>query len=655
MNKLKFSVSDDGSRAVWSADGLPVSGYESGDFWRLFMDDNYEREMPVHSSEQKGKLVKTSDGFDVVYDGLVGETGRHFDVKFTVHIKTTEKELVFTSEIENHDTARVNEAQVPFIDFKYVCDKNRENDVLYRPNGLGERLENPWKKIEKYHTEYMSADYSEIWSSLVYPRPANMAWYGLESAGHFLYIARHNTDRLCAFNVGINPRKADPRLIFTIAHYPFAKQGETMDTAEVVVSLVKGDWRCGSDEYGAWARKNFYHPCKKPQWVHNFTGWQRIILRHQYGEVFWKYEDLPRLYQEGKQYGLDTLLVFGWWKGRFDNGYPVYEPDDALGGAEELKKAIAEVQSLGGRVILYTNGMLIDMVTDYYKKTGYRICTRDIDGNPYIDHYQFSNKGTVLRNFGYKCFAKACMSCPEWGDRLLYNGKVKLSFNPDAIFYDQVGGHHSWLCFDESHPHGNRYDEDPKYRREMFKKMRTQLYADKALGTETTVDLFASYIDYHHGCDAGNCITPTAFPQLFVRTFPEVIMTDRWMHDERESKGNTKNTSHFKAHLNNAFAMGYRFDVSIYRGRVIGVAGVPEHAAHLKMLLELKEKYHEFFYEGRYVLDDLPEVPDGVLFSEFVHNDKKLYVFANLSDKPLSFEAIGKKVTLEPYGVYCTL
>lgn len=655
MNKLRFEVSPDGSRAKWSADGLPVSNYENADFWRIFMDDNYEREMPVHSSQQKGEVVKTADGFDVVYNGLVGETGRRFDVKFTVHVKVTDKEIIFTSDIENHDKARVNEAQVPFVDFAYVCDKNRDNDVLYRANGLGERIENPWKAIERYHTEYMSADYSEIWSSLVYPRPANMAWYGLESAGHFLYIARHNTDRLCAFNVGINPRNTDPRLIFTIAHYPFAKTGETMDTAEVVISLVEGDWRYGSDEYSAWARETFFKPCEKPQWVHNMTGWQRVILRHQYGEVFWKYEDLPRLYKEGKEYGIDTLLVFGWWKGRFDNGYPVYEPDDALGGAEGLKKAIAEIQSIGGRVILYTNGILMDMVTDFYKDIGHRICTKDIDGNPFIDHYQFSNKGTVLRNFGYKSFVKACMSCTEWGDRLLHNGKVKLSFGTDGIFYDQIGGHHNWLCFDESHPHGNRYDEEPKYRRETFKRMRTLLSGDKALGTETTVDLFASYIDYHHGCDAGNFITPTAFPQMFVRTFPEIIMTDRWIHDERRSTGNTKFDSNFKAHLNNAFVMGYRFDVSIYRGRVIGIAGVPEFANHVKMLLETKEKYHDFFYAGKYVLDDLPKLPDGVAFSEFVHDGKKLYVFANMKDKAVSFEALGKSVSLEPYGVHCTL
>ena len=75
------------------------------------------------------------------------------------------------------------------------------------------------------------------------------------------------------------------------------------------------------------------------------------------------------------------ILLFAWWKEGMDNGYPNYEPDPALGGTEKLKKAITEINSLGGIVILYANGHLIDVSTDFYKKAGIKYTMKDIEKN----------------------------------------------------------------------------------------------------------------------------------------------------------------------------------------------------------------------------------------------------------------------------------
>lgn len=646
-NKLNFNLNDQANRITWFANELPLSNQEQADFWRIHMDDDYQREILIPSSIQTGKVKELSDGSDITYDSLVDETGRHYDVKLTIHIRQRVEEIEMWAEIENQDNARVNELQLPFIDLSSICDKERKNDVLYRSRGLGERLENPWEKLDKYHTEYMAADYREIWSPLLYPRPSNMAWFGVESAGHFLYVGRHDLElRTCVFNAGINPRNTDPRLILTICHYPLTLKGESVECAHNIISLQEGDWRNGSDIYGSWARMHWFVPANKPQWVKNFTGWQRIILRHQYGEVFWKYEDLPQLYKDGLKYGLDMLMVFGWWKGRFDNGYPIYEPDPLLGGEAELIKAIKEIQAMGGRVALYTNGVLMDVKSDYYKETGYKISRKDIDGNEYLDHYQFANSGTILRTFGYKTFAEACQATDEWHDKLLENGKIKLSFDPDSIFYDQIGGHHCWLCFDKTHKHGNRGDLDPKYRADNFKAMRGLLTGDKALGSETTVDIFAPYLDYHHGCDLGNWYAENAFPQLYLRTFPETIMTNRFIHDERTD---------YILQLNYAFVMGYRFDVSIYRGRVIGIDGMKTYANHIKKLIDLKEKYHRFFYEGKFVVNTIYSLPENIIMTEYEYKEEVLFVFMNKDHTTCTFEVDGHAITLEGDDVYCML
>lgn len=631
-NELKITWGENGDSYVMAAPGTPLSNAPESDFFRLMIDDGYLKEITIPSHLQKGEVSRNGNTTSIHYKELVDGTGRQFKVDFTVYAKESEEGITFSSKIDNQDDVRVNEVQLPFLDFASFCDEDKSKDVLYRCKGMGERTPEPWTALESGHTEYMSADYREIWTPLMYPRPSSMPWHGLESNGYFFYMGRHSQAyHTCVMNVGRNPRGTDSRLCFSICHFPLVQKGEVLETADVLVRIAKGDWRDGSQIYRAWAEKDWFKPRKKKAWVENFTGWQRIILRHQYGEVFWKYKDLVDVYEHGKKYGIDTINVFGWWKGRFDNGYPLYEPDDALGGEEELKKAITEVRRRGGNIILYTNGVLMDVKSDFYKEKGLDVAMIDLDGNPLNDHYQFSNQGTLLRTFGYKTFVQACNGTDAWKEQLLHNGRVKLSMKPNAIFFDQIGGHRCALCFNTNHKHGNRGDLEPFYRMENFKALNELLEDDEAIGTECTVDIYDPYMDYHHGCDYGNWYEYNAFPQLYLNTFPETILTNRRIHDERKD---------YKLQLNYVLFCGYRFDVCIYRGRFVDMAGCPGYAEKVKELLAFKEKYHRFFYPAHFKMEENPELPFSVQMAEYVSGDEKLYLFFNgkAEDEEISFQ-----------------
>ncbi|MBQ8356674.1 MAG: hypothetical protein IJX39_02580 [Clostridia bacterium] len=655
-NKLIFSVNQKGNAATWRAEGLPTKETAGGDFWRMMTDDGYYREMLIYSSQQTAKSVTVAgDTTTIVYDGLVSTDGRRFDIGLTLTAQEGPDGLTFGAVVDNHDKARVNELEYPYVDFSTVCDMDRARDVLIRPNGLGEQLEDPWHALMSAHTEYMSADYLEVKSTLRYPRPASMAWMGVESAGHFFYLGRHDPrTRACCLLCALPPRGEEgERLALAMCHYPFAKRGETVELPPVVAALSEGDFREGSRRYRAFADSTFYHPHPAPKWVTEMRGWQRIILRHQYGEIFWKYEDLPRLYLEGKESGLDTLLVFGWWKGRFDNGYPHYEVDEELGGADALRNAIAEVQRLGGRVILYNNGILIDKQSDFYKKHGHEVANIDIDGNEMEDHYKFENNGTVLRNYGYKSFVRACQATQEWQDVMVRNGRMKLSFGADAIFYDQLGSSIT-LCFNEKHKHGPRPDDSAVYRIENIDACRALLGEGQAIGTECTNDIISGAIDFIHGCERGcylkDKLHDTAngiFPAMFRHTFPETVMTNRRVHDCREG---------FRDELNFAFVNGHRFDVSVYRGRKIGIKGVSEYAAHIKKLNALKDRYADFFFGGRFIYDTVPETLSGhVYFGEFAANGQHLLALANDKDVEAVVKVSGKIHTVPPHEVACMI
>lgn len=623
-NLLKFAWNEKGNRYCMTAEETPVANPEKADFFRIMIDDDYLREITVPSHLQEGSVTKEGNKTTIFYPQLVDETGRVFHVELTVYIENTGDDIRFSSRVTNHDKVRVNEVQLPFLDFSMVADVNRENDVLYRSRGMGERIKNPWEVLEKDHTEYMAADYKEVWSPLMYPRPSSMAWMGLQSGKKFLYIGRHDHPfHTCVMNAGKNARGEEPRLIFTICHFPLVLENETINTAEVVVSMFDGDWRDGAKKYRDWANSTWWTKRERKEWVTNFTGWQRVILRHQYGEVFWKYKDLLQVYENGKKYGIDTIMVFGWWKGRFDNGYPLYEPDDELGGEKELKRVIAEIQSRGGNIILYTNGVLMDVQSDFYKEHGKDVVMIDLDGNPLLDHYQFANQGTLLRVFGYKTFGQACNGTELWKEKLLHNGRVKLAMGPKSIFYDQIGGHRCSLCFNKEHKHGNRGDLEPQYRIENFKAINELLSGDEALGTETTVDIFDPYMDYHHGCDFGNWYDKNVYPQIYLHTFPETIVTNRFLHDER---------SDYRLQLNYVLLCGYRFDICIYRGRYVDMDSLKGYANQVKRILEFKEKYHRFFYPTKFCMEELPELPETVLMSEYIFEEERLILMLNVEE-----------------------
>lgn len=654
-NKLVFSLSEDASSAVWTLPGTDLRSTDRGDFWRIIADDGYHMEITVRSSLQKGSVVCEGSETVVTYDSLLSDEGIEINASLILTVRKTDGGLEFLSRIVNRGDVRINELEYPYVDMNRLVGE-RKDDILYRPRGLGERIVNPWKALEEAHTEYMSSDYNEIKSTIMYPRPATMTWMGVQSGKYFLYIGKHDSrTHACCLLSAIQPREAsEPRLVNAICQYPFATKGEDLTLSPVFVSMFEGDWRGGSDIYSSFARKTYFDPVTPRKWVQGMSGWQRIILRHQYGEIFFKYADLPRLYLEGKRYGLDTLLVFGWWKGRFDNGYPHYEIDEELGGEQGLKDAIAEVQRLGGHVILYNNGILIDKNTDFYREHSLDAPKKDIDGNEYLMNYKFENNGTYLRNYGYKTFVEACQATDVWYDTLEKNGRMKLSFDPDSIFYDQIGGV-CRLCFNKEHKHGPRPDDELHFRRENLDKLRSMLKDEQAIGTECTNDSVCGRVDYIHGCDYGNSYRATKnssvkghFPQMFRRSFPEIIMTNRFIHDCRKG---------WKNDLNHAFIQGFRYDVALFRCRKIGIGSMPEYGEHLEKIMKLKEEYSRFFYDraARYVCDTELSLPSEIKYCEYVNGDERMFALRNDSEQAVTFTLFDKEITLEGYGITCVL
>lgn len=633
---LKYDESTNGIALSYKDSLLKTD--DSGDFFRIMLDDGVYRELTVKAKDQSSPIVSHKNNeLNIEYKNLKAVDGKIYSVGLLLIIKKDKNGFSFNATVKNNDkTVRVNELQYPCFSFSSLFSNQKETDALLVPEGLGRKIENPWTYAkEKCHTEYFAAEYNEISYhqpyAMTYPFPLSMSWFGVQSNGKFLCLARLDERfRTCALNLFNTPRHCDDRVILSVSQYPAVLCGESISVGESHLEVFDNGWRDAAAFYGEWAKK-WYKPYDKPDWVKNLSGWERVTLRHQYGEIYYKYTDLFKIWQNCKAAGLDGILIFGWWKGGMDNKYPIYEIDDELGGEKELKKAIADIRADGGRVLLYSQGVLIDTASDYYKGIGKSVARKDIDGNTYKEFYKFSNDGTLLNGFGYKTFASACQASDDWKKHLLEIGKYKLSFNPDCIFYDQVGGHLPKPCFDKTHKHGNRIDDEAVYRRENLDAIHSLLTGEQVAGTENTVDCFSQYFQFHHGHMCGTCFSDEAFPQMFRQTFPEEIVSNRLLHDDRDD---------MQEQLNYAFVNGLILDVCIYRGRIKILCDLPKYFDAVKKLLAVKRKYSEFFYGGKYELTEDYILPKDVYVGEYHSNGKVGFAVWNNSDKQ-------EKVTLK--------
>ena len=620
--RLAFEIEQDAGGAAYIIDGKKADAITGAEFWRLILDDGLKKEIPVISSMQKGRVKKQGDALLIEYQSLMSEYGDTYPVHFTVRIDVADGMLRFTPTVENLDSkVRVNECFCPMADFNSVCGP-KEKDVLYWPQGPGARYVNPWQMMEDKAPAYYSHDERETFMNLVYPR-ASMSWFGIQSAGGFLYMARYDKDmRLCFLSV--RHRIHEQNLSLCIDHWPMALPGETLQLPSSVVGMLDGDWREGAKVYRRWADDNFFKAPNVDPWVRELTGFQRIIMRSQYGEDYYTPKDLPAMYEAGAKYGIHTLFLFAWWKGGMDRDYPYYE--EAYPGAfKDLADNIKKVQQMGGRVILECNCHFLDPQVDYYEKFGHEVEILDINGDPLAKYFVYNGRGELREKLGQKLFYLACTGAPRWRDQLMSQIRLLDSLGADCLFADCFGFCPYQPCFNTAHDHGNRVDQEWIYHRMFFGEASSLAYDHgKAFATEGVTDIAGVYTQFMHGNIAADFkIKTNDYPQMFAYTFPELIFTERNIYSS---------DGRFDRQLRNALTMGARLDAQLWVCRA-DISKDPKYARMIGWYTQQLNDHAEFFYKGRFTVIDTSELPYYIKRTEWLSEDgsKVMRVLYNAS------------------------
>jgi uncharacterized protein DUF6259 len=437
---------------------------ELADSFRLFAPTASRSYSPVLGARNMAaSITKSADGksLTIVWRDLESEYLGKLDTVLTGKITLQGAEASFDMEVDNHSKYSIATVEWPIIG---ALSRPRSSDTLKRLNfSYGTGLEtNLYPHFQNDHGYYGTS----------YPMQMSAGRYTMVlGKDEGLYIGTHDTSSneitryLFELKPGYSgafedwvPRSAEisghpVRISAAIEHYPFAAPGETFTLATIVLSPFQGDWHHGADVYRKWHDTWFRRPIT-PDWAQGVHSWQQIQINSAEDDLRTPYRDLPKRAQEAARNGISAIQLVGWNDGGQDRGNPSHDTDPRLGSYQDLKDAIAKIETMGVHVILFNKYTWADVTTPRYKTELYKHMAVDPNDATYIYHgYQYQTP-EQLADINTRRLAVACLNDRYWLDLSAKEFRKSIDLGASGILYDEVQ-HHGGAdyCFSPNHGH----------------------------------------------------------------------------------------------------------------------------------------------------------------------------------------------------------
>ena len=588
----KFSafISDDGTLvSLKQADGFEL--VKPNKLWTLCLETEDCQEVEAVSVGLPEISVE-DDNFTLKYIGVCGHNNQQYDVNVEIFGRVCGGKLHLSIEVANEDACVVRECRFPIIKLSDEAEKFAWRNS--RQAGTVHPSIAEWKS-EKLNAAPGYQGLDELFKREILHYPGKMATtnsFVLDGGTHGVYFGSHDKSFQITFHIA-QANTADKSVDMMMVKLPFLKRGTVFKCDDFILAPYTGSWHKGADIYREFLKNNIpISECHER--TRFFTGWERLILRTQYGENLFTYRDLPAVAAELKECGVDALLIFGWHKGGHDNDYPNYCVSESLGGFEEFKKAISEVKKLGIHVNLYSNGQLIDRTSEFYRSgAGQRSAIRDIRGVEECQRWGFSGRGIYNSYFGGRTLSRACPCADEMTQKLYEFIDLAVELGADGVFFDQLGSGDP-ICFSPDHGHEVPFTKIMTARRDMLLKLRDYAHSKGlTIGIEHASDITAGCVDYVHSFPGGAAVKgkivdgvkpfiPTDF-EYFRYIFPEAKISNREIRDDND----------IERRVNRMLLFDLQCDVEIKRCRAT-IGTTPHYKKYLTSALQFKKRNRRY-------------------------------------------------------------
>ena len=244
------------------------------------------------------------------------------------------------------------------------------------------------------------------------------------------------------------------RIEFYTTHFPFLQPGETGALHPIVLLPYVGSWHRGVDCYKKW-RETWFRPPPSPEWARQVHSWQQIHINSPEDDLLCRYEDLVKYGEDCARHGVAAIQLTGWTVGGQDRGNPSHDSEPRLGTRKQLRDAIAAIQAMGVRVVLFNKYTWSDVSQEWFRRELVRHAAKD----PYGDFLVFPGyryqTPTSLSDINTRRLVPMCAISADWRAIATSEFEKVLDLGADGMLYDECH-HHGDIyryCFDPDHGH----------------------------------------------------------------------------------------------------------------------------------------------------------------------------------------------------------
>lgn len=440
--------------------------------FRLMIPIPNRRNNPVFGEKQllsSLKIDTESNKAIFVWNGITSEFGGKHDIKVKLEVHLTERQAVYNLSLENNSDFIIENVYCPYLgDVQHPPEEElfsvfTSSYASYQQWSLWPTYENKrgYYGVD-YPTQYGGTMSSAPMSAYVLLRGKRQGLYiGIEKVDYEL-VAWH-TELRPGYESSMNSSVPTESMIgskevstrFAAVHVPYIRPGETRALTPLAIEAYQGGWQEGLDIYKKWIN-SWMKLSKTPSWAKNPHSWQQIHINSPEDELRMSFKDLVKIGEDCAQHGVKAIQLVGWNDGGQDQGNPSHDPDPRLGTYDDLRKAIAEIQAMGVKVILFSKFTWADRATEWFRNELIKYSIKDPYGDYYMHAgYQYQT-ATQLLDINTKRLIPMCFLSEEYLRICNEEFQKTVGLGCDGILFDECF-HHSptFLCFDEKH--GHRY------------------------------------------------------------------------------------------------------------------------------------------------------------------------------------------------------
>lgn len=334
-------------------------------------------------------VVKKGNSVVVKFSGMSSDRGV-FPVDLSYTITLYPDYVGFTSRLTNHSDQPVAEFWFPRLG-GWTQFGNHRDALLATPN-YNQNSRHSVSLFRNYPgTRALGSEAAEWYQP--YPGMV-MPWWDLydAKADLGLYLGYHDPQfRLSTWHTYLAPDVSGERdswlsaarsggkpvgLVFSHVRYPFIQNGESLESGEFIIRIHKGNWHEGSMFYRKWFLDHFPLD-NSDSWLRKESSWFTSILYQPEDKVIANFETYLKWTQDARKSGIRCFELIGWNNGGLERNYPMYTPEEKLGGKAGFRDLLQTIEKEGGKCLVFNNYNILDQNTDWYRSELYKYQQQD--------------------------------------------------------------------------------------------------------------------------------------------------------------------------------------------------------------------------------------------------------------------------------------